>query len=394
MHDLLSMFACEFRDGRPDAAPKLKRAAAVPSTAALYALRSGILPHQHSEEEIEAECPQAVPREAGVGEPDHTPETELGDPVPALERHSARLRAVTINDDGGPTGGPHNNNKGDRRSKIGDKHNEARRTTSTTTTANDYDGVGSLYDCGWSARTDGGMLSTARAVGGCLAGRHSHSADSQTDPHPAMQRRRAHRGRRSARRRAHQEWRGAHSETTSTSGTARCLEKAEWPGCFRAVGHSRTNAISGCTSAAGIAWTRGSCSRTVAHAREAGMRVTDTTASQEGPRRGSHGFTLGLYSCLRSRHTDLPVVLSIDGKETRVPAVDTRAQISFQSWQAEQVFLRCRHLPEEKGRQWTRARDRAHPRGERLKKHRPRAQGQNAVTSGSSWQNRRRARAH
>ena len=154
------------------------------------------------------------------------------------------------------------------------------------------------------------------------------------------------------------------NETTSTSGTARCLEKAECPGCFRAVGHSRTNAP-GCFRAVG---TRGRGRAVLGrHFREASRHESDCHNHQPGrPVAWQSGFYLrSVHSCLRSRHTDLPVVLSIDGKETRVSVVDTCAQISFQPWQAEQVFLRCRHLPEEKRRQWTRAQDQALPRGER-----------------------------
>ena len=88
LEQFVIMFNCEFRDGRPAAAPKLKRAAqgAEGGCATAAIIVAGRLPHLHSDADIEKEFPAAVPPAKRRGEEDVPPERELGDPVPRLSR--------------------------------------------------------------------------------------------------------------------------------------------------------------------------------------------------------------------------------------------------------------------------------------------------------------------
>ena len=90
LHSLVKLFACEFREGRPEAAPALKRAqkaAAVSGSADSQARLIDLerLPHQHPRECLDEDFLKAHVQEAPEGEPDHTPEHELADPIPMLE---------------------------------------------------------------------------------------------------------------------------------------------------------------------------------------------------------------------------------------------------------------------------------------------------------------------
>ena len=142
--------------------------------------------------------------------------------------------------------------------------------------------------------------------------------------------------------------------TTSTSGMTRCLADTDCPSCFRAVGLSRTNAIPAALGRVGIAWTRGSCFRTAAHARRRGML-------QLPARKVCSVACLlllrGLYSHLRSTRTSL----CIDHRRKKNKAYK-RAFIAIQPWLAEPLFLR----PLQESNGWTclhRRQHRARPSG-------------------------------
>ena len=90
---LVDLYGCEFRDGRPVAAPELKKAQATGASAAHMCLLSSghgrgrdRLPHLASNEDVERLHPSAVPDPEVLDEEDQTPKEELADPVPALRR--------------------------------------------------------------------------------------------------------------------------------------------------------------------------------------------------------------------------------------------------------------------------------------------------------------------
>ena len=90
---IISLFNCQMRDGRATSAPLLKRAqgetvalAQTETTTTDYHICSNKLPHQFSREERQKRFMTAVPTDEPYGETDQTPEAELADPVPLLER--------------------------------------------------------------------------------------------------------------------------------------------------------------------------------------------------------------------------------------------------------------------------------------------------------------------
>ena len=95
LKQLVGVFNCHFRGGRPDAAPKLKRAAAHPlgseggGSEHAAVVVEGLLPHLHDEDGIRKECPTATPIPESYGEKDVSPGRELGDAVPRLSRGRA-----------------------------------------------------------------------------------------------------------------------------------------------------------------------------------------------------------------------------------------------------------------------------------------------------------------
>ena len=81
------------RDGRATSAPLLKRAqgesvalAQTETTTTDYHICSNKLPHQFNKEERRRRFETAVPTDEPYGETDQTPEAELADPIPHLER--------------------------------------------------------------------------------------------------------------------------------------------------------------------------------------------------------------------------------------------------------------------------------------------------------------------
>ena len=90
LNSLVGMFGCAYRDGRPSAAPELKRSGHAQArdeggSPALAGHDRG-LPHTLAKEVIDQEFPAAIPEEDDSGEPDVTPAEELSDPVPRLRR--------------------------------------------------------------------------------------------------------------------------------------------------------------------------------------------------------------------------------------------------------------------------------------------------------------------
>ena len=103
---LIELFGCEFRTGRPNTAPELKKAkpqvngelrlvqttpernaGGVQSSAVHASEPRGLcLPHLLSDEVIKQQYESAIPEDERIGEPDYTPNEELEDPVPKLNR--------------------------------------------------------------------------------------------------------------------------------------------------------------------------------------------------------------------------------------------------------------------------------------------------------------------
>ena len=104
LEGLVQRFGCDFRDGRPEAAPQLKRVHLVASEGArsrrtktsnvlgcsgsVLSLQE-LLPHLLPLAEMDALHPRAEPEQAALGEPDQTPMEDLADPVPRLRTAAA-----------------------------------------------------------------------------------------------------------------------------------------------------------------------------------------------------------------------------------------------------------------------------------------------------------------
>ena len=93
LNSLVQRFGCEFRDGRAEKAPQLKKAgvaalAVSPGHTGGAAESMTCLPHLMNDDQINKYFPRAEPDREALGEPDHTPEEELSDPVPGLRRHA------------------------------------------------------------------------------------------------------------------------------------------------------------------------------------------------------------------------------------------------------------------------------------------------------------------
>jgi hypothetical protein len=100
LNGLVALYGCDFRSGRPEAAPKLKKsqpqqarmAEQEPARTSRKNTRgapgegskdeTGRLPHNLPQAEMDALHPAAVPEEAASGEADATPVAELSDPMP------------------------------------------------------------------------------------------------------------------------------------------------------------------------------------------------------------------------------------------------------------------------------------------------------------------------
>ena len=113
---LISLFNCQMRDGRAASAPQLKRAqeetVELPRAETAetdYHLCSNRLPHQFSRAEQQRRLLTAVPTDELYGEEDQTPEAELADPLPLLERRfgdasQSRVMSKLRRRDCNPTG--------------------------------------------------------------------------------------------------------------------------------------------------------------------------------------------------------------------------------------------------------------------------------------------------
>ena len=89
---LVKLFGCSFREGRPSAAPELKRQAQASTNAvsaqSVCSVASGprVLPHQLPRRLMDQHHPCAIPEDEAHNEPDETPQEELADPIPRLRR--------------------------------------------------------------------------------------------------------------------------------------------------------------------------------------------------------------------------------------------------------------------------------------------------------------------
>ena len=84
---LVQKFGCSFREGRPHAAPQLKRAPVLSLVEAL--------PHLLPPEVMNRRHDRAEPDDEILGEPDKTPEEELSDPVPKITETRNRRQAAS-----------------------------------------------------------------------------------------------------------------------------------------------------------------------------------------------------------------------------------------------------------------------------------------------------------
>jgi hypothetical protein len=83
---LVSKFGCSFREGRPAAAPQLKRVHAMSLEEPLpHLLPPCVMERRHARAEPDVEI---------LGEPDKTPEEELHDPVPRIAQARLRMQAL------------------------------------------------------------------------------------------------------------------------------------------------------------------------------------------------------------------------------------------------------------------------------------------------------------
>ena len=101
LDQLVELFGCDFREGRPGAAPALRRDNhhAIRSLDAQDLDRQEpydpcVLPHMHLPDDIEKLFPMSVPELPRRGEDDALPGEELRDPVPGIERQLARAKAA------------------------------------------------------------------------------------------------------------------------------------------------------------------------------------------------------------------------------------------------------------------------------------------------------------
>ena len=120
---LVQRFGCDFREGRPEAAPQLKRVHLVACEGTRSRRASGstargccgpalsvqkALPHLLPLAEMDELHPRAEPEQAALGEPDQTPMEDLADPVPRLraaavgERSTSTSSSSTARADGRP----------------------------------------------------------------------------------------------------------------------------------------------------------------------------------------------------------------------------------------------------------------------------------------------------
>ena len=95
LDQLLALFGCEFREGRPDKAPALRRDPGAEADLPTFAVGNqlphdtGVLPHLHLREDIETMFPAAVPHSPRRGDDEDAQDGDLEDPVPAMDRRRA-----------------------------------------------------------------------------------------------------------------------------------------------------------------------------------------------------------------------------------------------------------------------------------------------------------------
>ena len=103
LDQLVGLFRCEYLEGRPAAAPALRRDAA----AAHVVTELKELPHFHTADEINRSFPEAIAEPPPLQEDDYDPEEELADPVPAIQEGRRFMRkSITQGDSRAVTEGP------------------------------------------------------------------------------------------------------------------------------------------------------------------------------------------------------------------------------------------------------------------------------------------------
>ena len=90
------MFSCDFREGRPDSAPALRRNVngAIQSVDDQVPHDPSILPHLYLPEDIDRLFPAAVPEPPHRGEDDELPGDELDNPVPKIDAQRRRAKEI------------------------------------------------------------------------------------------------------------------------------------------------------------------------------------------------------------------------------------------------------------------------------------------------------------
>ena len=94
IYQLVELFSCDFREGRPDSAPALRRNVdgAIQSADDQVPHDPSILPHLYLPEDIDRLFPTALPEPPRRGEDDELSGDELDDPVPKIDAQRRRAK--------------------------------------------------------------------------------------------------------------------------------------------------------------------------------------------------------------------------------------------------------------------------------------------------------------
>ena len=92
----MELFSSDFREGRPDSAPALRRNVdgAIQNLDDQVPHDPSILPHLYLPEDIDRLFPAAVPEPPRRGEGDDLPGDELDDPVPKIDDQRRRANEI------------------------------------------------------------------------------------------------------------------------------------------------------------------------------------------------------------------------------------------------------------------------------------------------------------